>query len=262
MLRLRSVATAALVLLLVAGVTGVGAEAVSMEELRGRAREAPQLLFQEALQAYKDGRFRDATARLGALSGLHASPVIEYDLGNAYFRAGDLGRAVLHWHRALELDPGAEDVLHNLEVATGSPPHGEGLEGLLVKAYAGFTVEALERAALLFLALAVAAFGAGRWGGRRAGLPAALVFALVATATFGWAYARIHHLVRGSRAVVLGAAPSVATAGPGGEGDYPRVFDVHPGQVVVVHRSSGRHVQISLPTGAAGWIPKEALEKI
>ncbi|BDS06107.1 hypothetical protein NT6N_11470 [Oceaniferula spumae] len=42
-------------------------------------------------------------------AGLHEN------LGNAYFFAGEQGRAVLHYQRALDLDPLDTDVLHNLQ---------------------------------------------------------------------------------------------------------------------------------------------------
>lgn len=50
--------------------------------------------------------YRDAAARFTSLSvsGLRNAGV-EYNAGNAYFRAGDLGRAVLHYRRGLAIAP-------------------------------------------------------------------------------------------------------------------------------------------------------------
>jgi len=39
------------------------------------------------------------------------------NLGNAYFSAGDQGRAVLNYQRALDIDPLHDDLLHNLQYA-------------------------------------------------------------------------------------------------------------------------------------------------
>lgn len=44
------------------------------------------------------------------------SVALYYNLGNAYFEKGDLGRAVLNYERALKIAPRDKDVLHNLEV--------------------------------------------------------------------------------------------------------------------------------------------------
>ncbi|MDH3423313.1 MAG: tetratricopeptide repeat protein, partial [Gemmatimonadota bacterium] len=57
----------------------------------------------EAYQAVLDAGFRSAG--------------LEYNLGNAYFKSGRLGRAILHWERALEASPGDPDIQANLELA-------------------------------------------------------------------------------------------------------------------------------------------------
>ncbi|MEJ6701682.1 MAG: tetratricopeptide repeat protein [Akkermansiaceae bacterium] len=48
--------------------------------------------------------------------GLHTAE-LHANLGNAYFSAEEHGWAVLHYQRALDLDPLQEDVLHNLRYA-------------------------------------------------------------------------------------------------------------------------------------------------
>ncbi|MFC2102939.1 tetratricopeptide repeat protein [Bacteroidota bacterium] len=37
-----------------------------------------------------------------------------YNLGNAYYRIGKIGRAILYYEKALKIDPSDEDVIHNL----------------------------------------------------------------------------------------------------------------------------------------------------
>ena len=45
------------------------------------------------------------------------SAEIYFNLGNAYFKSGDLGYAVLYYIRARRLSPADEDIRHNLEFA-------------------------------------------------------------------------------------------------------------------------------------------------
>lgn len=45
------------------------------------------------------------------------SAVLHYNLGNAYYRTGKPGYAILNYERGLRLNPSDEDLLHNLEVA-------------------------------------------------------------------------------------------------------------------------------------------------
>lgn len=40
-----------------------------------------------------------------------------YNLANAYFKEGQLGRSILFYHRALRLAPGNDDIRYNLSVA-------------------------------------------------------------------------------------------------------------------------------------------------
>ena len=45
------------------------------------------------------------------------SPEIYYNLGNAYFRDNQIGKAILNYNRALLLSPGDSDIRHNLRFA-------------------------------------------------------------------------------------------------------------------------------------------------
>ena len=85
----------------------------------GQLPSAPR----EAARLYDEGDFAGARDRWRALaadpeSGLDPAAV-EYNLGNAEFRSGALGRAMLHWERALLYRPGDEDALWNLALARG-----------------------------------------------------------------------------------------------------------------------------------------------
>ena len=68
--------------------------------------ERAELLYRRALHRY------ELIARQGVRNaGLY------YNIGNAYFRLGDLGRAVLYYRRALLLNPADPNVRHNLVYA-------------------------------------------------------------------------------------------------------------------------------------------------
>src|ERR1700761_9587590 len=45
------------------------------------------------------------------------TPSLFYNLGNAYFRQDDFGRAILNYERALVLDPGHAEARANLQLA-------------------------------------------------------------------------------------------------------------------------------------------------
>ncbi len=65
---------------------------------------------------YNKEQFRDAAAMYErSLSEEGADADTYYNLGNAYFRTGQTGRAVVSYERALRLDPTHEDARTNLE---------------------------------------------------------------------------------------------------------------------------------------------------
>ncbi|MFQ5578720.1 MAG: tetratricopeptide repeat protein, partial [Anaerolineae bacterium] len=91
------------------------------------ALRAPRLLAQDdsptgiMLQAnrlYEAGQFAEAAQTYRQLidRGLQ-NQVVYYNLGNAYFKQGDLGRAILNYRRAGRLVPRAPDIRANLTLA-------------------------------------------------------------------------------------------------------------------------------------------------
>src|SRR6266576_4225228 len=73
--------------------------------------------FDRANQEYTQGHFKEAISGYEALirSGQWSANLF-YDLGNAYFRVGDLGRAILNYERALALDRHHPEADANLRI--------------------------------------------------------------------------------------------------------------------------------------------------
>ncbi|MCB0570031.1 MAG: tetratricopeptide repeat protein, partial [Phaeodactylibacter sp.] len=78
----------------------------------------PLQQLEEANQAFLDKNFEEAIGLYESIlqDGYYA-PGLYYNLGNAYFRVGKLGKAILHYERALKWSPDDEQVLQNLEIA-------------------------------------------------------------------------------------------------------------------------------------------------
>ncbi len=67
--------------------------------------------------AYKSGNFQLAIEKYDSvLASGFCSSELYYNTGNAYFKQGRLGYAVLNYERALSLSPSDEDVLFNLKI--------------------------------------------------------------------------------------------------------------------------------------------------
>src|SRR5947209_4728435 len=86
--------------------------------LVGPAFAQPDAEFARATQECSAGDFQAATNSYETLvrSGDWSANLF-YDLGNAYFRAGDFGRAILNYERALALERHQPEAEANLRIA-------------------------------------------------------------------------------------------------------------------------------------------------
>src|SRR5213078_4214802 len=74
--------------------------------------------FTKANEEFAQGHFKEAIADYEALvSAGQWNPNLFYNLGNAYFRQKDFGRAILNYERALALDSRHPETQANLRIA-------------------------------------------------------------------------------------------------------------------------------------------------
>src|SRR5206468_1966396 len=78
----------------------------------------PDADFEKANQEYAQGHFAEAISGYETLvRAAQWSATLFYDLGNAYFRTGDFGRAILNYERALALERHHPEATANLQIA-------------------------------------------------------------------------------------------------------------------------------------------------
>src|SRR6266404_5247545 len=81
----------------------------------GAAVAGPNDDFKTANQLYDAGKFAEAAAAYEKIEPKTA--YVDYNLGNAWFRQGKLGLAILNYERARRLAPRDPDILANLKFA-------------------------------------------------------------------------------------------------------------------------------------------------
>ncbi len=85
--------------------------------------------FHAGNEAYHRGDLAEAIEQYRAIARYGVEdPALEYNLANALLRSGKVGEAILHYERALRLEPRARDVRHNLRVAKARLPEGAVLQ--------------------------------------------------------------------------------------------------------------------------------------
>jgi tetratricopeptide (TPR) repeat protein len=80
--------------------------------------QSPVELWDKANTAYYNDDFAGAVALYDSIyrAGL-ASAKLYYNMGNAYFRAGKIGKSILYYNKAQKLAPADSDIAYNLEIA-------------------------------------------------------------------------------------------------------------------------------------------------
>jgi tetratricopeptide (TPR) repeat protein len=81
-------------------------------------KESSDSLFIEAIKLYSDGKYEEALNDwLVLYNSANRSAALDYNIGNAYFKLGNVPGSILFYERALLLKPADEDIHYNLQVA-------------------------------------------------------------------------------------------------------------------------------------------------
>lgn len=221
-----------------------------------QAEPSPGDIFRKANEAYQGGNFAQAKDLYEQIfqQGLE-SFALYYDLGNAHYRLGHLGKARLWYERAQRLDPGEEDVRYNLKLIRSQIQENADNPLGFLEIATGFLGWMLLAANVLFFAVLAAGLifrSEWVWWGRWiAGFLFLVVLGIFAAAKSQG---------RAPAAIILEPRAEVRT-GPGD--DFRVGFVVPEGQKVVLFDSVNDWRQIGVPEkGLRGWIRKEAAEPI
>ena len=225
--------------------------------------------FAEGNAAYDARRYEEAVAAYEKVLGAGVvDPRVLYNLGNAQYRLGRLGPAILAWERALRLDPADDDTRANLELARGQIRDRVGEPELqypirVVKE----TLEAIPAGSIAWVFLgfyvaAAAGFGlaivSGSWLRRRLLLYVAAALTLCALCA-GTALLYRGRQDAATLAIVLADRVDVRS-GPGDENTI--LFTVHEGTRMELRSRLDVWVQVGLPNGLSGWVPAASVEKV
>lgn len=79
---------------------------------------AQKELFSEANRAYQEENYLKAIRLYDSIyQAGQQNAALHFNMGNAYFQEGNIGRSILHYEKALKLKPQDDEILHNLEIA-------------------------------------------------------------------------------------------------------------------------------------------------
>ena len=231
----------------------------------------PDSLWNAGVAAYTEGDYAQALRDWKDVQATGMmSRELYYNLGNAYFKTGEIAPAILWYERALRLDPSDADVRYNLEFARAQTQDKidevpeiffEQWRHALCYLLPSNTWAALS---LVFFGITVALvllFLLGSTSARRrTGFFTAIVTLLLAL--LGWDFARWQRAEarRQDMAVVMRPVSSVKSS-PSAE-SAKDLFILHEGTRVKVLDNVSGFSNIELADGRQGWIPSGEIEII
>jgi tetratricopeptide (TPR) repeat protein len=229
------------------------------------AADAAVTAFEEANTRYQKGDFKGAAEAYEKLlaTGPRTAPRF-YNLGNAAFRSGKKGKALLNYRRALEIAPRDEDARWSVlvvqstltdRIAAPENPIDVAVEKITAEISANEAAAAFAGTLALWALVSFAAFA-----GARGGFFGVLrLMVVVAALISGLTLAAEWHSRRDPRAVVL-AKEVVARYGPSMR--ETKAFILHEGAEVRIADRTTDWVYVTLQSGSSGWIPRDACEAV
>lgn len=237
----------------------VFAAADSREDLTG--------FFYSANKLYEQGRYEEATAEYKKIldMGFESGPLY-YNLGNAYFKIGALGKTILYYEKAKKLIPQNPELRFNDNYVQSL------LEDKFDKSRKNWFVRVIEDISEFY--------SLGRWLGivivfwivlilfiilriNFPGLKRAakyIILTLILLLGLGVISVIVNYGVYFSPAAIVQSKEVIVRYGPG-EAEV-EAFVLHEGTKAAILKTEDNWCQIQLSDGKTGWLPKDSIEVI
>lgn len=228
-------------------------------------------LWNSANQAYSEGRWADAAAGYAMISDASLeSAALWCNLGDAWYKDGNIPKAILCYERALKVDPSYGDARFNLDFLNSQiQDRIEPVPELILKTWMRKISYMLDSDAwavcfmVLFgltLAMVLLFLLAPSLSGRRAGFFTALATLLLSIGALSFSIWQKSEYTKADAAIVMRPVSSVKSS-PSYEAAKD-LFVLHEGTKVKVIDSVGSWNNIELADGRQGWIPSSDIEII
>ena len=228
--------------------------------------ETASALFHKGNQSYEEGTFEQAVKEYEEILNLGIRDFrVFYNLGNAYFRQNQLGKAILNYRRALDLRPRDEDAQANLsyiKLYTLDKIEEQKINPLSNMLHSFLDLWSIDEFAVLtslFYTLSMFFGILMLFRGPKRYLRLGFVAVLILMVIFGSSLLAKIYYESVDHGVVI--APQVEIRSGPGE-DFILQVTGHEGLEFQLDGESEGWYRISLPNGIRGWIPGDAAEII
>ncbi len=226
--------------------------------------------FNKANDLYRNNKFEDAVKEYKKLiDDGYESAALYYNLGNAYYREGNIGHAILYYEKALKLEPTDEDIIHNIALVDSKTVDKiEPLPKFFIFQWweallAVFTIKGWTITAYIFYLLILLAIGLYFFSKQNKIQKYSFFSGLIFLGLF--IFSSILLTIRLNReeniknAIITDTVVNIKTAPDSGSND---AFVVHEGLKVKVEDKINDWVKVRLPDGKIGWVSDDKLRVI
>ncbi len=234
-------------------------EELSTDELWGIANNAYiNNKFSKAVKFYEEIESR----------GLVSQPLY-YNMGNGYFKQGDVAKSLLYYHRALKFDPSDSDTRYNIEVAQAETKDNiESVPQFILVEWNEAISSSLSITCWSVISLVAWAVLVGsiilfllskQLTRRKRGFYGALISAIVIFISTSYAIAERNEVVNNREAIVMSQSLSAKSSPTSTSKD---LFILHAGTKVGILSSLEGWSEIVIADGRQGWVEDKLLEEI
>lgn len=227
-----------------------------------------QVGMSEANMMYSEGRYSEAAVAYEELLAGGASAELYYNLGNAYFKSGELAKSILNYERSLRIRPYWKDARYNLQFAQSRIIDNiedkdsffiskwlKDMRDLLPKGV--WTLLSIGMFLLMLVMLMVFVFS-GKVVWRKSGFYVSLVGLLLSLLSFGCAWSLDMRDKERSEAIVMQGVVNVKASPDKGGTD---LFVLHEGTKVHIRSVLSDWVEVTVGDNR-GWIRENTIERI
>ncbi len=207
--------------------------------------------------------YEDVATRYGVSAELY------YNIGNAYYKAGEVGRSILNYERALRLSPTYDDVKANLELAqTKVVDNIVQVPPFFVKRWVNSLIKLLGvdqwyLISIIVFVITLLAFLYFVFGNnliiRRFSFYGAFILLVLTFITSVFGLVRRSELTNHNQAIIM-VGTVVAKSSPDKSGTD--LFQLHEGTKVQIKSNLDQWTEIVVGNGNIGWLETKTIEKI
>ena len=225
-------------------------------------------LFGKANAYYASDKFSEAAELYETLiySVEHAD--LYYNLGNAYFRQGEIGQSVWAYEKGLQFQPRDKDLQHNIAITRAHVRDRiEFPEGMFIVDYYRSIKQKVTIGDLFFLGGLFLLITAAVWFGklfgfiRGAAYRALILPSVIAVFVTHGFMLDVYWDITGTQQAVVVKPVVEALSAPAGTDDKI-LFRIHEGSVVEVTQQLPGWIEIGLLDGKKGWIPDRTIRAL